>query len=282
MQKDIQEKKVLPSPFLVSPPSAYPLLQGVLSANTSELLDVSAASAVVMDNTSKVVFFSKNPTFRFSMASTTKIMTAVVGLSHYKDSDILTVAREHVDGTIVGFKKGEQVFFQDALYAMMLPSGNDAAMAIADNYPGGQDAFVTQMNKVAKQLHLNQTKFVDPAGLADDGDYTTAVDLAHLASFAIQDKTFSKIVSTKQKNITTVDGSHTFVLSNLNKLLGSGGVNGIKTGFTDEAKGVLVTSKTEGDHTFIIVIMRSDDRFLDTQKLLSVISENTTYVTIHR
>ena len=284
LQKDLQDNKLYPFPFFISKPAAYPVL-GVAtsSANVSEeTFSISAHSAVVMDDASKVILFSKNPTFRFSMASTTKIMTALVALSYYKENDILTIKNDQVPGTVVGFKNGEQYYFPDVLYALMLPSGNDAAQALADNYLGGEDAFVAKMNEYSKDLYLLNTHYGDPAGLMDDDDYTTVVDLAHLASFAIKNPILAKVVATREKTINTVDFSRTLYFVNLNKLLGVNGVTGIKTGFTDEAKGVLVTAKKEENHTLILVVMKSEDRFFDTMQLISLVSGKTIYQSMNR
>lgn len=256
--------------------SQYPFL----NFNGQELgfSNITAEAFVVMDDDSKVVIFSKNSNLRFSMASTVKIMTALTALEYYRMDDILTVKTDNVESVVVGFKKGERVYFESLLYAMLLPSGNDAALAIAQNYKGGEIEFINQMNKNALKYHLLNTHFSDSIGLNDEGDYTTAVDLARLSSVALKNKTFSQIVSTKSKPITNIDGTNTYSLYNLNKLLGVDGVNGIKTGFTDEAGGVLVTSKTEDNHTFIIIVMKSQDRFLDTQKLLSAINGNIAFL----
>lgn len=267
--KSARENRIAQDPFVFPTPASYPIVSSVLGASTKSLL--SAQAAIVMDNDSKVILFAKNPGVRFSMASTTKIMTALVGLEHFGLEDVLTVQRNYVEGSVAKFKPGEKIRFIDLLYAMMLPSANDAAFAIADNYPGGEVAFVDAMNKKAKMLHLFQTNYADPAGLDDDGDYTTVLDLARLGAFAMQNKTLTEITATKQKIITSVWGN-IYVLTNLNKLLGVDGVTGMKTGFTEEALGVLITSKKEKDKTLIIVVMKSEDRFADTQKLLSLIS----------
>lgn len=248
--------------------------------------DISAKAAIVMDNDSKVVLFSKNPSLSFSMASTTKIMTALVALDYYKMNDVLTIETENVEGVNVGFKKDEKLLFENILYAMLLPSGNDAALALAENYPGGNDAFVQKMNEKAKFLQLQNTNFADPIGLEDSRDYTTPLNLAKLASFATENKIFVQVVSTKSREITDVTGQKRYVLNNLNKLLGVSGINGIKTGYTDEAGQVLVTSKIEIDgnnktHTLIIVVMDSEDRFWDTSKLLYAISDNINYLSVH-
>lgn len=238
---------------------------------------ITADAAIIMDSNSKVTTFAKNPTLRFSMASTTKIMTSLVALEHYSLSDVLTVQRSNVEGVNVGFEVGEQIFFEDVLYAMMLPSGNDAAYLIADNYPGGMEAFVNEMNEKARALYLPNTHYADPAGLNDDGNYTTVTDLARLASFAITHPELSKIIGTKNRIITNVQGTKTYQLENLNKLLGIYGVTGGKTGYTEGAGGVLVTSAVTNGHTFIVVVMKSEDRFADTQILLSYILTDISY-----
>lgn len=260
--------------------SSYPVFKTPIDP------DITAKAVVIMDNDSKVVLFSKNPNLLFSMASTTKIMTALVGLDYYKIDDILTVKTEKIEGVNVGFEVGEKLLFKDILYAMLLPSGNDAALAVAENYPGGEKAFVKKMNEKAKLFHLNNTNFADAIGLVDSHDYTTPLDLAKLSSYALENETFAHIVGTKTWEIQDVTGENKYVLNNLNKLLGVSGVNGIKTGYTTEAGQVLVTSKLEVDnnnnvHTLIIVVMDSQDRFWDTSKLLYLISGNINYLPIH-
>ncbi len=252
--------------------SSYPFV------NTVPLISLSAKSAIITDSDSQVVLFSKYPGLRFSMASTTKIMTALTALDYYKMNSTLTVLNTNVEGSVLHLQLGDQFYFEDLLYAMLLPSANDAAVVIADNYPGGQVAFVEKMNEKAKALHLADTHFADPTGLNDDGDYTTVVDLARLASMAIQNKDFVTITSTKQKVISNVSGAKQYALSNLNKLLGTNGVTGIKTGTTEGAGEVLVTSTRNKDHTFIIVVMNSEDRFGDTQALLNFIDQQVEFI----
>ena len=235
-----------------------------------------------MDGDSKTVLFSKNPQLRFSPASTTKIMTALTALNTFKPDDILTVKTATNDGSVLGLQEGEKITFENLLYALLLPSANDAALAIAQNYPGGETEFVKKMNENAKKYNLFNTHYEDPAGLLDDGDYTTPLDLARLASIALKNPEFAKIVSTKNKIITDVSGANIYPLDNLNKLLGSDGVDGVKTGYTQEAGEVLVTSKMENGHAIILVVMLSSDRFLDTERLLDLVSGNITYLSIHR
>lgn len=243
--------------------------------------DISAKAIVVMDKDSGTILYSKNPNLLSSMASTTKIMTALVSLDYYKMDDVLTVRTEKVEGVNVGFTVGEKLLFKDILYAMLLPSGNDAALAVAQNYPGGEDAFIEKMNEKARLFHLVNTNFADSIGLEDSRDYTTSLDLARLASKALDNQVFAKIVATKTWEITDTSGETKYFLKNLNQLLGVYGVNGVKTGYTTEAGQVLVTSKEEKGHTLIIVVMDSQDRFFDTSRLLQEISGNINYLSIH-
>lgn len=253
--------QALPYPYLSQPFTPY----------------LSAEAAIIMENDSKAVLFSKNPNLRFSMASTTKLMTALASLDYFGEGEVLTVYRKYTEGSRIGLEEGEKFYLFDLLYALLLPSANDVAYTIADNFPGGQKEFIVKMNEKARQLHLVNTVFSDPAGLNDDGNFTTVVDLARLASEAIKNKTISQITGTKQRIITNIDKTKEYNLENLNKLLGIYGVTGIKTGFTEGAGGVLVTAEVENDHTYILVVMKSEDRFLDTLRLLSLISQNVSF-----
>lgn len=239
---------------------------------------ISAKAAIILDRASQVILFSKNPQLRFSMASTTKIMTALTALDYYRPTDILTVKRTGVPGSGLGLSPQEQFRFIDLMYAMLLPSANDAAQTIADNYPGGEDTFVRQMNEKAKTLHLTNTHYADPTGLDDDGDYSTVVDMARLASYAIENPTFVEVTSTKYKTIYSSNFGIPYSLTNLNKLLGIDGVTGIKTGTTEGAGEVLVTSVSKNSHTYIIIVMDSTDRFYDTSLLLNYIDTNIKYI----
>lgn len=279
LYQQVELLKILPSP-LVGSIAPYPLFKAVLGHSFSEEdtdpIPLSAEAAIILDDASKVALFSKNIHLRFSTASTAKIMTALTALDYYSIDDVLTVKTDGVEGVVVGFKKGEKVVFRDMLYAMLLSSGNDAALSISQNYNGGEDAFVEKMNEKAAQYHLFDTHFFDATGLIDEGDYTTAFDLAILSSVVMSNPTLAEIVGTRQKTITTLDGNK-YMLSNLNKLLGSYGVEGIKTGFTYEAEGVLATSTIQNGHRIIIVVMKSKDRFFDTTILLKMVEDNLSY-----
>lgn len=276
---NIQVKKGLGNVDLyISPlsftPSDYPEIGEIY------IPEVTGQSVVILDKDSQRVLYEKNSKFRFPPASTTKIMTALVALDYFKKDDILTVKRSNVEGSVLGLKPGEQLRFEDLLYAMMLPSANDATLVIADNYPGGEQEFVNKMNQKARELNLTNTYYADPVGLLDDKDYSSAMDLARLASFALNNQEVAKVVSTKSRVITNLSGK-SYTLSNLNILLDLPGVSGVKTGFTEKAGEVLVTSqKVDPKHELIFVVMQSDDRFGDTESLMNSLTGNVTFQSI--
>lgn len=254
---------------------SYPVI------NNNLVPEISAKGAIVIDKNSQVVLYQKNSSLRFPPASTTKIMTALVALDYFKPDDILIVKTATVEGSILGLPENEKFRFEDLLYAMLLPSANDATLAVAQNYPGGEKAFVKKMNEKAAQLRLISTSYADPIGLEDNKDYTTSLDLARLASIALGNSEFAKVVATKERIIKSQSGTE-YTLYNLNKLLDLPGVSGIKTGFTEGAGQVLVTSKKieNTNQDIIIVVMQSQDRFLDTELLLNFLS-GISYLPIH-
>ncbi len=239
--------------------------------NQPQLL-LSSKALEVYDVDSRVSLLSKNNNLRFSPASTVKIMTSIVALEAFAPDKILTVSEVDTrpDVSKMGLYVGENISVLGLLYGMMLPSGGDAADVLAENYPGGKNAFVAAMNKKAQEIGLNNTYFVDPSGYSDE-NYSTASDLSKLGAFALQNKIIKEIVKTKEISLYGSDGSLTHKLKNLNELLMIKGVTGIKTGFTNEAEGVLVTSYVKNNKTFVIVILGSKDRFADTRLLIEAI-----------
>lgn len=277
---NVQVKKQLSEVDLFTNPISYQSAK-YPSLKSEYEVPISAQSAIVVDKDSQVVLYEKNSQFKFPPASTTKIMTALVALEHFNPEDILTIQRSNIEGSTLNFSKGEQFKFKDLLYAMMLPSSNDATVAIADNYPGGEKEFVAAMNQKSEELNLNGTYFADPVGLLDDQDRSTSLDLARLATYAMDIPEFREIVSTKDKIISSLSGKN-YNLSNLNILLDLQGVNGIKTGFTEGAGQVLVTSKKlDNGNEVIFVVMQSEDRFADTEMLINYLNNNITYQSIH-
>lgn len=270
----VWQNDILSSPVKEISLTSYPQLASKLSP------DITSQAAVVIDDASKTVLYGKNENLRFSIASTTKIMTALVALDYFDQNDVLTVFNGNVEPIVVGFSEGEKVYFIDVLYAMLLPSGNDAALMIAQNYPGGEQVFIQKMNEKAKSFNLKNTHFEDSIGFSND-NYSTPLEMARLTSIALKNKTFAQIVSTQKRTITNVEGIRTYKLINLDQLLVKDGITGVKTGYTDEAGGVLITSMEENGKRFILVVMKSQDRFTDIEKILSQVEGRVTFVSNH-
>lgn len=236
-----------------------------------EQINVGSRAFIIYDADARSVILGKNEKLRFAPASTVKIMAALIILEHYNLDQIITAVNiGSVKGSKMGLEEGEQMSVFNLLYGMMLPSGNDAAYVLAQNFAGGQESFVAAMNEKARAFSLTNTKFVDPDGY-DNSNYTTAFDLARLAAFAIENPTLAKIVSTRQISVTDASGKIVHNLKNLNELLGIDHVTGIKTGFTDEAGGVLVTSVEKDARRYIIVVLNSSDRFADTKNVIDAV-----------
>lgn len=231
---------------------------------------LSARSVLVKDLDTDTILFQKEVNIPVPIASTTKIMTALVGSEFFKQNSVLTVTQKSkVGGTEVGFVIGEDLSFRSVLYAMLLNSGNDAAFTIAENYPGGVLSFVSTMNKKAQELGLRNTHFENPAGFDNPNHYASAADLAVITEEALKDQYLAKIFATKDTQVLSLDKKYKHDLHNLNKLLTSvPGVLGVKTGLTELAKENLVTLVERDNHRILTVVLGSDDRFGDSTKLI--------------
>lgn len=237
--------------------------------------DFSAEAILVFDVISGKILYQKNIHERLSPASTTKIMTALVSQDVYKSADILTVTPQSlVGGSSMGLVDGERLTYRSLLYGMLLNSGNDAAYTIAVNYPGGFEQFVAAMNQKVAQLNLKDTNFTNPAGFDNKDHYSSAYDLSQIAKELISSPQLSKIVSTKETSIISLDKTHQHPLKNVNKLLSEDGVIGIKTGYTLESGENLVGLVERNNHEVITVILHSQDRFGESKKLMDWVFEN--------
>lgn len=234
--------------------------------------------AVAYDRKSGNVIWGKNENKRSAMASTTKIMTAIVLIENTDLSQTITVSPKAAGtgGSRLGLKKDDKITMKDLLYGLMLKSGNDAAVAIAENVGGNVEGFACLMNEKAKELGLENTHFVTPHGLDDPEHYTTAYELAKLADYALKNETFAKVVSTK--NYTVTINGYPKAISNTNELLGYlDGVNGVKTGFTNNAGRCLVTSVSRNNFDIITVVLQADTkkfRSSDSIKIIEYVYEN--------
>lgn len=232
-----------------------------------------AKSACVMNAVTGELVFEKNSRERMPMASTTKIMTALVALENSALNEVVTVSQNAAsqEGSSMYAKAGEQFYMEDMLYALMLASGNDAAMAIAEHIGGGsQDAFVDMMNKKAWSLGAADTSFCNPSGLPNDYHFTTAADLALITQAAMKNGSFRKIVATRARTAWAINGDRSaHELYNHNKLLNIyDGAIGVKTGYTEKAGRCLVSAAKRDNMTFIAVTLGDNDDWNTHMQLL--------------
>lgn len=240
--------------------------------------DTNSRACVVIDRNTNTVLYGKNESQKRKMASTTKIMTATIIIENCNLDEAIEVSKKAAGtgGSRLGLKTGDKITIRDLLYGLMLRSGNDAAVALAEYTGGSIEGFAELMNKKASELGLTNTHFESPHGLDSDEHYTTAYELALLSNYALNNATFAQIVGTKGYTIT-ING-YPKQLSNTNELLGNlEGVYGIKTGFTNGANRCLVTACKRNDMDIICVVLGSDTKKFRTQdsiKLINYIFDN--------
>lgn len=249
-----------------------PIIGGAAFAAPAETLALSAASAVVIEAETGTVLYSKNMSDKRAMASTTKIMTAILtieagDLDREFTVDSLAIM---VEGTSMGLREGDRVSRRDLLYGIMLPSGNDAANAAAVSVSGSISAFVKKMNEKAGALGLSNTKFANPSGLDAQGHYTTAYDLAMLTAYAMKNEVFREIACCKSKDLEYGNPPYKRTLYNSNKMLTRyEGAVGVKPGFTDNARRCLVSAAERNGTTLIAVTLNASDDWNDHTKMLN-------------
>lgn len=252
-----------------------------LLINSSYQPTLSAEGSYIVDKNSFTPIFEKNSNKKLYPASTTKIITALVAYDIYDLNKIITISKIPDEGQMMGLVPEERISVEYLLYGTLIHSGNDAAYALANEY--GYDKFIELMNKKAQELQMKDTHFENPVGYDSTKQYTTAFDLALASRELLENKYLSKIVSIKEITISDIDFKYFHSLSNINKLLGEiSGIGGVKTGYTEEAGENLVSFYKHGNNKeYIIVIMKSQDRFQDTIDTVSWINSNIKYVTLN-
>ena len=244
------------------------------TSNENKKPTLNSRRYAVYDRASGTTVYGKDENRQTAMASTTKIMTAVIVLENCQDlNETVTIEAKAATtgGSRLGLQNGDKITINDLLYALLLRSGNDAAIALAIHVGGDVKGFAELMNNKAKELKLKNTNFVTPHGLDDPNHFTTVSELAKLTDYALRNVKFSQIVKT---TITTISiNGNNKEIKNTNELLCGNieGVYGVKTGFTNIAGRCLVTSVKRNDMDLIIVVLGADtrkDRAQDTLKLI--------------
>lgn len=255
------------------------------SSTLNEIPIINARHSVVLDRSSKTIIYGKNENEKCKMASTTKIMTSLIVIENCNDlNKTITISKKAAGtgGSRLGLKTNDKITIQNLLYGLMMVSGNDAAVALAEAISGSVENFAILMNKKAENLGLISTHFITPHGLDEEEHYTTAYELAILTDYALSNDTFLKIVRTQ--NYTININGYSKNLNNTNELLGYlDGVYGVKTGFTNGANRCLVTACKRGDLDIISVVLGSDtkkDRTQDSIKLINYTFSNFSIVNL--
>lgn len=243
------------------------------TAREAKDVEINSKSAIVYCRNSKTIIWGKNESIEVPMASTTKIMTAIIMLEKITNLDEeVEVSKQAalVGGSRLGLKVGDKITYNDLLYGLLLCSGNDAATQIAISVGGDIESFAKLMNTKAKEIGLKHTNFVTPHGLDNENHYTTALELAIMTDYALNNSIFTKVVSTKNYSVN-ING-HSKTINNTNELLGYlDGVNGVKTGFTNGAGRCLVTSVSRDGFNIITVVLGADSKKIRTKDSIKLI-----------
>ena len=245
---------------------------------------INSRAAIIYDRNSGLILFGKNENEKRKMASTTKIITAIIVIENSNLDDIVTVSSKAAGtgGSRLGLHTNDKISVKNLLYGLLLCSGNDAAVALAEYVGKDVYGFADLMNAKAKELNFTNTHFVTPHGLDNDEHYTTAYELAIITNYALKNELFCKIVGTK--NITISINNYSKTLSNTNELLGNlNGVYGVKTGFTNGANRCLVTSVKRNNMDIICIVLGADtkkDRTKDSIELIEYTFNNFELINI--
>lgn len=221
--------------------------------------NISATSAAVIDVETGQVLYNKNMNLRRPPASLTKILTAIIAIEEGNLKDIVTVSRRAVyqEGSSIYLQQGEKISLEELLYGVMLESGNDASIAVAEHISGSVEEFASLMNKRAREMGVKYSNFLNPNGLPQSGHYSSAYDLAMIMSYALKNETFARITATKSKTISS-GNNWGRSLTNHNELLWSyPGVSGGKTGYTRAAGPCLQASARRNGREVVAVVLNS-------------------------
>lgn len=255
---------------------------GIGSNAYAKDIKLHCVAGVVIDQESGRVLYDKNGDSILPMASTTKIITAIVAIESSSLEDVVVISKTAaaIRGSTVGLKAGEKITMEELLYGLMLRSGNDAAIAIAEHIGGSIEKFIKMMNDKALELGAYNTSFATPHGLDREEHYTTAKDLAKITAYSMKNETFAKIVATKSIS-SGITGDFTRSYDNINKFLYRlDNSDGVKTGFTGKAGKCLVASVKHPNGRYICVVLNSSDRWMDAERLVEYSDKNYSFIKI--
>lgn len=246
----------------------------------SKPLKVSARNAIALDSENNTVLWSQNGYEIVPMASTTKILTAIIAINYGNLDENVTISKNAaaIRGSTVGYSAGEEIAMRELLFGLMFKSGNDAAIAIAESIGGSVESFANIMNDYAKSLGIINSHFESPHGLDGKKHYSSAYDLAILTAQGMKYEVFREIVG--EKIITRDKYNFTRDYQNINKILHIiPNANGVKTGYTGGAGKCLVSSVKHEDRNIIIVVLNCVDRWNQTERIFNYVKNINTFET---
>lgn len=255
----------------------------IVPAGAAGRPNLAASAAILMDFTTGKVIFAKNSTERRAPASTTKILTALVALERGELNQVITTSHNasKIGGSSIWLAPGEKHTLKELLYGILLNSGNDASVAVAEGLAGSEVKFAEWMNEKARAIGAKDTCFKNSNGLPEPGHYTTAYDLALITRYALHNPVFAEIVKTKKKAINWPGREYHRLLVNHNKLLWRYEfADGVKTGYTKQAGRCLVASATKNGQRLIAVVLNSKLMYEDTRKLFEYGFNNYQLLTV--
>ncbi len=263
---------LFPVPSMAAPAMEADVSSSAAAQETANQISLHSHAAILIDSRSGDVLYEKNSEEKMEPASITKIATGIIALEADRSDEQVTVSRNarQSDGTRIFLAEGEQKPLKDMVYGLLMNSGNDAAVAIAEHIDGSVEAFSKRMNTFAASVGAHNTHFTNPSGLHEKEHVTTAADMAKISAYAMKNTKFREIVGTRVKPWEGKEWKSKLI--NHNKMLVSyQGANGIKNGFTQQSGFTLVTSAKRDDTEFIVVLLKADNNnqiYKDATKLL--------------
>lgn len=257
----------------LNPPITQNIMEVLLAvprASARSTPEIQAQAYLVIDQTTGEVLAEKNADMKLFPASTTKMMTALVAIESLELDKIASVGADIArDGRHMALMPGEQIRVRDLLAGLLIHSANDAAVVLSQQYEGGTDGFVQQMNATAQRLSMDNSHFTNPVGFSEEGHVMSVRDLLILAREVMKQEELARLVGRRSLLVTSVDKNHSHFLQSTNELFGVvAGLEGIKTGWTEEAGECLVAQATRGNQTLLTAVLGSPDRFDETARLL--------------
>ncbi|MDD4937447.1 MAG: D-alanyl-D-alanine carboxypeptidase [Candidatus Shapirobacteria bacterium] len=236
---------------------------------------INASNYILIDVDTNKILVSQNPNTKIYPASTTKLATALTALNIYPLDEVITVDQEYTEGKVMELKLGEKITVKSLVSALLVYSANDAAFTLAKHQQFGVTGFIDQMNLLVKKYGLKNTNFVNFDGLQNENHYSTVYDLSQLGRISIKNPIVKNTVKNKQLTVSSVDNTIVHDLVSTNELLEIvPEIEGLKTGWTPEAKGCFIGLVNLDGHYLISVVAQSDDRFQDTKTIIQWAREN--------